>query len=180
MVNHMKLTILALLDDLFLLPRIQDVAHHMGYSVKLYAPPEDVGIEHDPIERAIPLTEPLDGLEATLVRQISALEPGLILIDAGMMSMPWMRWIRVLKTSAATRRIPILVFGPHVQIELLERASPLGADAVVSRGSFNNRMAELIEKHSRIDQTRDLINACEGDLAAKAILGIKMHNQGNY
>jgi hypothetical protein len=41
-------------------------------------------------------------------------------------------------------------------------------------------MDELIEKHSRMDQTRDLIIACEGELAAKAILGIKMHNQGDY
>ena len=30
-----------------------------------------------------------------------------------------------------------------------------------------------------MDQTRDLIIACKGELAAKAILGIKMHNQGD-
>jgi hypothetical protein len=45
MPEHMKQTILAFLDDLFLLPRIQDAAQRIGYSVKLYAPPEDMGIE---------------------------------------------------------------------------------------------------------------------------------------
>jgi hypothetical protein len=108
------------------------------------------------------------------------MQPGLILIDAGTTSVPWVRWIHVLKTSAATRRIPILVFGPHVQTDLLERARSAGADAVVTRGSFNNRMAELIKKHCSKDITQDLITACDGELSAKAIQGIKMHNQGEY
>ena len=180
MSEHSKRTILVLLNDLFLLPRVQDVAQRIGCSVELITQAEDLGMKDDPSERVIPLTEPLDGPEAILVRQISASQPGLILIDAGMTTLPWANWIRVLKTSAATRRIPILAYGPHVQTELLERARSAGADAVVTRGSFNNRMAELIEKHCLKDRTQDLITACDGELAPKAIQGIELHNQGDY
>jgi CheY-like chemotaxis protein len=178
--EHSKRTILALLNDLFLLPRIQDVAQRNGYSVEFVTQAENLGMEGDPRERVIPLTEPLDGPEAILVRQISASQPGLILIDAGMTTLPWASWIRVLKTSSATRRIPILVFAPHVQAELLERARSAGADAVVTRGSFNNRMTELIDKHCLKDRTHELITACHGELAHKAIQGIELHNQGEF
>jgi hypothetical protein len=176
----MPQTILTLLDELFLLPRIQDVARSAGYVLEHIAHPEDLGVGGDPVERAIPLTEPLEGPEAVLVRRISAMRPGLILVDANVKSLPWARWIQVLKTSAATRRIPILVFGPHVETELFDKARNLGADVVVSRGAFNNRMVELIDKHSLPDRSLELVDACDGEIDEKALEGIHLHNQGEY
>jgi hypothetical protein len=176
----MTATILALLDDLFLLPRIQDVARDTGYQIKHISAPGDLGINATSELRSIPLTEPLEGPEAVFIRHVSALRPALILVDARAKRIPWAAWIQVLKTSAATRRIPILVYGPHVEGDLLERASALGADAVVTRGSFNNRMAELINKHSRTLPDDELQTACEGALPKKVLQGIDLHNQGDF
>ncbi len=173
-------TILAFLDDLFLLPRIEDVASEHGYRVRLVSKAEDMGITGRPVERSIPLTEPLDGPEAILMREVSAMRPGLILIDANLNRLPWAKWIQVMKTSAATRRIPILVFGPHVQGELLEKARAMGADVVVSRGAFHRRMGELILKHIRPAPIDSLLAACEGPLPEKARAGIRFHNDGAY
>lgn len=176
----MPTTILAILDDIFLLPRVQDVTRGGGYALELVARLEDLGIDNDPVERAIPLTEPLEGAEAILVRRISAMRPGLILIDASLKSLPWARWIQVLKTSAATRRIPILVFGPHVETEPLEQARQMGADAVITRGTFHKRMAALLDEYVRPDRAPRLAEACDGTLSPKALQGIHLHNEGEY
>ncbi|TFH33618.1 MAG: DUF309 domain-containing protein [Anaerolineales bacterium] len=178
--ERMPTIILAFLNDIFLLPRVQDVARSGGYDLESVANPQDLGIDDDPIERAIPLTEPLEGAEAILIRQISAMGPGLILIDATLKSLPWASWIQVLKTSAATRRIPILVFGPHVETEALDRARNMGADVVITRGTFHKRMAALLKEHCLPDRTPELQLACEGQLSAKALHGIQLHNRGEF
>src|SRR3989304_19364 len=63
--------------------------------------------------------------------------PSLILFALTNTTTPWEGWIQVLKTSAATRRIPIAAFGPHVEHEPLERARAAGADLVLSRGGLH-------------------------------------------
>jgi predicted metal-dependent hydrolase len=176
----MPRTILALLDDIFLLPRGQDVARSNGHTLEPISQLGDLGIEEEPVGRPIPLTEPLEGGDAILVGQISAMRPGLILIDATLKSLPWARWIQVLKTSAATRRIPILVFGPHNETSPLARARALGADLVVSRGSFNKRMAALLAELCLPDRSPEITTACEGELSSKAFKGIQLHNKGEY
>lgn len=173
-------TIVAFLEDLFILPRIEDVATHAGFRLMPVSSPDDLGITGDPIDRPIPLTEPLEGPDAILVLRISELQPALILIDAGSQRLPWARWIQVLKTSAATRRIPILVFGPHVQSEMLESASALGADVVVSRGVFHRQMADRITRHSRPARAAAFMETCQGELAEQVREGIALHNQGAY
>jgi predicted metal-dependent hydrolase/CheY-like chemotaxis protein len=176
----MTQTILALLDDLFLIPRVQDVVSDSGFELKLVAKPVDLGIDIEPVVRATPLTEPLEGAEAILVREISALQPSLILVDVNLESVPWAQWIRVLKTSAATRRIPILVFGPHVESDRLEQARQMGADKVLSRGAFHKRMPALIQEHARPEFSQRLREACSGQLSPKALSGIELHNQGQF
>jgi hypothetical protein len=178
--KEMSREILALIDDLFLVPRIEDVARNAGFNLRVIAQPDDFGIRDAPATRRVPLTEPLEGGDALLVREVSALQPCLILVDANAKRLPWARWIQVLKTSAATRRIPILVFGPHVQKELLEKARSQGADVVLSRGAFTKRLAELINEHSLPDRTQELSTACEGELALKARQGIELHNRAEF
>lgn len=176
----MSKTILVLMDDLFLLPRLQDAVRDFGYALEVITRPDDLGIELESAPRAIPLTEPLEGGEAILVRALSAMQPGLIVIDATLERIPWLQWIQVLKTSAATRRIPILVFGPHIQKDLLAQAREMGADQVVVRGTFHKRMAAILSKLTRPELSPMLDESCAGDLSPKAMLGIDLHNQGDF
>jgi len=172
--------ILALTDDLFLIPSLEDAADRLGYRLQVVSRPEDLGAEGASSLRAIALTEPLEGPEAELVRGIVLDRPALVLVDVSCRSVPWERWIQILKTSAATRRIPILAFGPHVEGGVLGRARTAGADIVLSRGALLSRLAEHLRSWARVRDPMALERACQGELSEKARKGIDEFNAGRY
>ncbi|MDF1501177.1 MAG: DUF309 domain-containing protein [Anaerolineales bacterium] len=104
----------------------------------------------------------------------------MILVDLTCDAIPWARWIQVIKTSAATRRIPILAFGLHIHKENLAAARAAGADTVVSRGKFTRDLSELIEMWARPSLVEDLRSACRGELSEQALLGIRLHNKMEF
>ncbi|MGD2162916.1 MAG: DUF309 domain-containing protein [Anaerolineales bacterium] len=167
-------------EDLFWRPRIQDVARAAGYEIQFIADPSDIGAESEFTPRRIPLTEPLDGPDAQLVRHLTERRPALIIVDLNSKALPWPRWIQVIKTSAATRRIPILAFGPHLQEEDLFKAREAGAEVVVSRGKFQTSLTSLIDQWAKPSVVEDLQLACKGELSQKALKGIELHNAMNF
>ena len=106
--------LLTLCDDLFFLPRIEDAAIALGYRFKAIAAESELGIVGNTVRREVHLTEPLIGPDAILLQHLVDDRPALILIDTANQQIPWRNWIHVIKTSAATRRIPIIAFGAHV------------------------------------------------------------------
>jgi CheY-like chemotaxis protein len=176
----MSCLILAFSNDLFLLPRMQDVAQALGFQLHVISQASDLGIEGDPQPETLSLTEPLEGPAAQLIRRVSALQPDLILCDTTLVELPWLDWIQILKTSAATRRIPILVFGPHVEHESLEQAREMGAEVVLTRGVFHKGMATHFNEHCLPDPRPALARSCSGLLAEKARRGIELHNAGEF
>jgi predicted metal-dependent hydrolase/CheY-like chemotaxis protein len=165
---------------MFWFPRVQDAARAFSYSLVLLQDPSDIGASSEFIPRRIPLTEPLEGPDAKLIKHLTESRPALIIVDLNSETIPWARWIQVIKTSAATRRIPILAFGPHVEKENLGRAEAAGADVVLSRGKFQNTLVEMIEKWARPSTLNELRSACDGELSEKAIKGIQLHNTRNF
>ena len=157
-----KPLILALTEDYFVIPRLEDTSRSLGFEIELIKAPGALGAEGEPIARHVPLTEPLKGPDGAFMRGIVDRRPALMIVDATSDAIPWERWIQILKTSAATRRIPILAFGPHVETQVLERARAAGADDVVSRGKLQASLPELIQEHARIIDFDALIEACEG------------------
>ncbi len=175
-----KPLILALTGDYFFIPRLEDAASALGYEIEVVEAPSAIGAEGDPLAREIPLTEPLKGPDAAFVRGIVDRRPALMLVDVTSQQIPWERWTQILKTSAATRRIPIIAFGPHVETQVLERARAAGADHVVSRGKLQASLAELIQEHARVVDFDALKEACQGVLSALATEGLKLLNSGDY
>ncbi len=167
-------------DDFFLIPRLEDAGRRLGYRVVVVDRPEVLGAEGEPAARAIPLTEPLEGADAEFIRQVRKLHPALIIFDLGSAQLPWERWIQTLKTSAATRRIPILAFGPHVETGALEQAKRVGSDHVVTRGRLQASLPDLIQRHARPPDVAGLRAACKGRPSALAQEGIELHNAGEY
>lgn len=167
-------------EDLFWAPRVQDASRDAGYDLSILQDPGEIGAQSEVVQRRIPLTEPLEGPDAILVRYLSETRPALIIVDLNSRRIPWARWIQVIKTSAATRRIPILAFGPHVQKEALNAAEAAGADVVLSRGKFQSSLDELIAQWARPPVAEDLRSACGGDLSEKATLGIRLHNEMDF
>ncbi len=172
--------ILALTGDYFFIPRLEDAASALGYEIEVVEAPSALGAEGDPLTRPIPLTEPLKGPDAAFIRSIVDRRPALMLVDVTSDVIPWDRWTQILKTSAATRRIPILAFGPHVETQVLERARAAGADYVVSRGKLQASLPELIQEYARALDTGALIEACQGEPSELASEGLKLLNAGDY
>lgn len=172
--------VLILSEDLFFLPRLQDALGQLGYRVKTVDSPEKVGAAGPPVSRDIPLTEPLDGADAALMRSLTADRPVLILVDLTTQGVPWARWIQVLKTSAATRRIPIVAFGPHVDVNDFEQARRAGADRVLPRGQISRELPELVEVLARAPDAQALSATCQDPLSELALEGIRLHNAGAY
>lgn len=162
------------------MPRIQDAARTAGYSVEAIEQPADINAESEFTPRRIPLTEPLEGPDAQLILHLTEDRPAMILVDLNNSAVPWARWIQVIKTSAATRRIPIVAFGPHVDEENLQAAKAAGADLVVSRGKFQSDLGNLIAEWARPSIKEDLNAACDGPLSEKAIKGIELHNKKEF
>jgi predicted metal-dependent hydrolase len=172
--------ILAFTEDLFLQPRLQDAAAQLGFECTIIDRADRFESETSRGFANRGLTEPLQGPDASLVRWLSAGHPVLLIFDASSAGLPWLHWIQVLKTSAATRRIPIVVFGPHVEERKLADARAAGADRVFPRGQFQSRLPAILQEWAEPLVHTELVNACQGPLSERAGKGIELHNRGEY
>jgi len=172
--------ILALTSDLFIVPRLQDVGRQAGFDVLIADSPQTLGAAGAPSQRRIPLTEPLDGPDAAFLRKVVDLRPALLLVDTDSRQIPWERWIQTLKTSAATRRIPILAFGPHVEERQLSAARDAGADQALPRGQLLASLGSLIREWAKVVDEEGLHSACQGELSRLGQEGIALLNSGEY
>jgi hypothetical protein len=104
----------------------------------------------------------------------------LLIFDLGNPAIPWKKWIMSLKTNPATRRMPLLCFGSHVDVEAIQAARKAGADEVVARSRFVTALPDLIQKYAR-QTDRDIISEiCVQPLHPKAVKGLEFFNQCDY
>lgn len=172
--------ILALTGDYFFVPRIEDAVRSLGFQFEVIESPRLFGDEGPPMIRKVPLTEPLEGPDAAFMRGIVDRRPALLLVDVSSEDIPWERWVHTLKTSAATRRIPIIAFGPHVDEVALKSAEDVGADLVVTRGRLQASLPELIKQNASVVDREALGAACEGALSELGAEGLALLNSGEY
>jgi len=172
--------ILAITGDFFLIPRLEDAARSLGFRLEVVQRPADLGAEGPPLPRAIPLTEPLEGPDAAFVRSLVDRRPALLLVDTTHDAVPWEHWIQTVKTGSATRRIPIVAFGPHVEAETLKRAVSAGAEEAVSLGRLQASLAEIIQRRARRIDPAALQEACSQPLSELGAHGLELLNSGEY
>ena len=127
----------------------------------------------------------LDGLialgpEGILVDQLARMGPILLIFDLGNKAIPWETWIPVLKTTPATRRIPVICYGSHVDVDTLKDARKTGADEVVARSRFVTALPELIQKYIPRTDEGLLAATCEEPLHPDAVKGLDLFNKGDY
>lgn len=176
--------LLGLVADLFIAARIEDTARALGFAVRWI---ERAGQVAAPDAPGSPVAsgsrypgEPLTGQTGAFIALLVELQPVLLLVDLNNDGVPWEQWIAALKSSAATRRLPVLAFGSHMDVESHARATSAGADAVLAKSRFSQAMPDLIQKYSRISDEAAIAADCEGDLSAKAIHGLELMNAGEY
>jgi len=148
--------IVALVDNVRIQPAIESAAAHLGYAI------EFVG--------------PIDDLIAYLVAQ----QPALILVDLSARTVDWEQWVMTVKANAATRKMPILAFGPHLDKDTLARAQRAGCDAVLSNGAFLANPAGAIAQHARPDDSEQLHRQAQQPLPALALQAIEQFNRGEF
>lgn len=165
--------IMLLSEDLFITPILEDAASRLGCEV-LVLDQDDILQGEQPVRRSIPLTEPLVGSEARLIRWLSKTRPALILIDLNAPSLPWARWIQTIKTSAATRRIPIVAFDQHIQKKALKLARSMGADEVITRGRLFASLQKILTHWIAAPDQLALDTACRGELSSLGKEGLSL------
>ncbi|HNB52485.1 MAG TPA: DUF309 domain-containing protein [Anaerolineales bacterium] len=171
--------LLVFVSDLYFSPRIESAAEGVGFRVQLIETasqiaPGDLTVSDEP------LGEHLVGQAGRLIEQVTAWQPALMIFDLNNGEVPWERWIPVLKTSAATRRIPILAFGSHMDVGTMGRAKVVGADVVLARSAFVSDLPNLIRKYARIPDRDAIAEGCAGELSELAREGIRLFNAGEY
>ncbi|MCP4424769.1 MAG: DUF309 domain-containing protein [Chloroflexi bacterium] len=171
--------IIGFIADLMFTTKISNTARHLGYDVQwventaVLGPPDP----HLPQEK---MGEALHGQLGQLIQTITDRQPVLLLFDLGNEAIPWQQWIPRLKTSPATRRIPILCYGSHVKTDVMRQANRVGADAVLARSRFTSDMPNLLQKYARVPNQDAIHAACQEPLAELAQRGIGLFNQGEY
>ena len=116
----MAATIVALVDDLFFLAKIQETAKVVGATV----------VKVDTTRGSAAIAEA---------------QPEAIILDLGSRSLPAVDWIRTLKADPATRAIPIIGFVSHVQEQLIADARAAGCDSVMARSAFTQQLPQLLK-----------------------------------
>lgn len=171
--------IVAFVADLMFTPRIAKVAEHIGYRVKWIETADQIGNVELEARPELP-GEFLYGREGRLFDQMTLWQPALLLFDLNNAAIPWREWIAALKSAAATRRIPVMCFGSHMDIDTMKAARSVGADAVLARSRFTADMPALFQRYARIPDRAALGVACSEPLSDLALKGIGKFNEGDY
>jgi CheY-like chemotaxis protein len=163
--------------DLMAYSRIEGAARQVGFDIQMA---DFVTSVQDTVPATIPYTERLSGPGADLIDRISAMRPALILFDLGAVQIPWRQWLPLLKSAPATRRIPVVCYGSHIDTEALKRAQSSGADAVLPRSAFFTNLLDVIQKYARVTDYAALKATCQQPLSASALHGLDLFNRGEY
>ncbi|NKQ34191.1 MAG: DUF309 domain-containing protein [Chloroflexi bacterium] len=170
--------IVGFVADLMFTMKIANVARHSGFEMKWIETAVSLGDDEASLPE--PLGESLYGRTGHLFEQITQWQPALLLFDLNNDAIPWRQWLPSLKSSPATKRIPIMAFGSHKDVETMQDAKRLGADFVYARSRFTSAMPQLFQKCARVPDYAALTDFCERPLPPLAQEGIELFNQGQY
>jgi PleD family two-component response regulator len=123
MQNQDKKTVLAVLEDLFFMVKINESAKRAGFSVEFVKSAEDA--LHN-----------------------AKTNPALIIVDLNFQGVDPLKLIRTLKSSAEMKHISVLGYVSHVQADLKQQAQESGCDMVLARSAFSQNLPQILKRHS--------------------------------
>jgi CheY-like chemotaxis protein len=145
-------TVILIVDDLLFLPRLEKTLQAQGY-------------------QPIAATD-----QAELTRALFT-APVLAIVDLFSQGFEWERLVRSIKgPGKKAAHVPVIGFGPHVDLELRERALAAGCQTVVGRSAIVEQLAHLLEKHKWVVDT----NRCQEAPPPLLQQGIELFNQGKF
>ncbi len=175
--------IIGFVSDLIFQVKIEQAADRLGYQVEWVETaqqftPDAVSTAWAPSPRLI--GEHVEGIDGALIEKLTEWQPALLIFDLGNSNVPWREWVALLKSISATRRIPLICYGAHVDAVTLKAAKSAGADLVVARSHFATNISGLIQKYARTPDYAAFQNACEEPLSTLAIKGLELFNKREY
>lgn len=171
--------IVLFLGDLMWATKIENAAHRLGYRVTQVDSVASLGASRAGAQPNLP-GEPVFGLEAMLADKITSWQPALLIFDLDYREVPWRRWIALLKSSPATRQIPVLGFAPHEDNAVIADARELGTDVVVGRAFFSSNLPKLIGENARVWDDEAIELDCQMPLSDTALAGLDAFNRGAF
>ena len=120
----MPAKIVAVVEDIFFLAKIQQTARQLGVTVESVAP---------------------DALRERLADSA----PCAILLDLNHRSGKAIAVLESIRDNPATRPIPIVAFLSHVQTELAQAARAAGCGRVMARSAFSQQLPGLLQELSK-------------------------------
>lgn len=115
--------ILAVLDDLFFMVKINEAAKRAGIPI------EFLKTEIDVLDRA-------------------KAHPALIIFDLNYGGVDALKLVETLKADAETKEISLIGYLSHVQGELKLKAQGAGCDAVMPRSAFSQNLPQILKRHA--------------------------------
>ncbi len=151
--------IAGLVDDLMFQVEIGAAVQRLGYRLEWIRPDED------------------------LLARIVALQPAVLLVDIADPAVHGLERIAQAKSDSATRRVPALAFGLHMDVETLQQARRAGAEETLARSRFMQALPGLLEKYARVLRTAEwqaLDAPCAEPLPEPVRRGLEEFNAGKY
>jgi CheY-like chemotaxis protein len=116
-------SVLIVVDDLFFLTKIQTTLKHLGLTAQVLT--QRAAIQ-------------------TYVK--AAVPPVLVIVDLTLRTDDAVAVIKAIRATDSGTPIAILAFGAHVAVETQQQALQVGADRVVAKSTFSNRLPDLIQQ----------------------------------
>ena len=87
--------------------------------------------------------------EETLFASFQEVTPEVVLMDLGLSTLDAPALIQKLKQNPATRSISIVAFGNSLRADLMQDAKEMGADLVLPKAAFRDKLPELIRHYDK-------------------------------
>lgn len=154
--------IVGFVQNLFYIPAIENAAARVGYEV--------IWIENahtfQPHRRLLDL--------------LSRKQPALLILDLTSPEIPWKEWLAWLTVIPETRQIPVICFGPHVDVQAFNLARSIGAAAVFARSRFLKDLPGILSKYARAAPIEHHSEICKQPISEQAQAGIALFNERKY
>lgn len=116
--------ILAVVDDLFFVVKINDAARRAGM-VAEFLKSEDAVVEKAMAER-----------------------PSMVIVDLNCGSVAPVQLIEALRSKPELKNVSVVAFVSHIQGELKMQAQNAGADMVLARSAFSLNLPQILRRHA--------------------------------
>ena len=176
-----KLNILLFSQQGKIVQAIQSAADHEGFVLVSYASPADLNAQYSKKSTIKNRPgEPTKGEDSNHFAAVVDYQPALIFVDLDNLAINWKKWLPILKSSPATRRMPIVAWAKELSADTKAVARSRGAEIAISEEVLLRDVRKIIQKKARRIDHEAIATACQEPLSELAIKGLKLFNQGEY